>query len=79
MHEKFEDVPFLKKHLKSFHKYCYVANWLVLEKMSNVAIFMETIIAFNFTNGNFTDKRRLFGSYISLFEKNIWNVFSMQR
>ena len=46
MHEKSKNVPFLKDHLKSSHKYTHVANWLVLENMSNVAIFMENIIAF---------------------------------
>ena len=32
---------------------------------------MQNAIAFNFINRNFTDKRRLFGSYILLFEKYV--------
>ena len=46
--------------------------------MSNVAIFMENIIAYNFTNGSFIYKKRLFSPYMLLFEKYIWNAFSMQ-
>ena len=71
MHEKSKNVPFLKDHLKSSHKYTICCKLISFRKYVKRSYFCGKYNSLYFTSSSFIDKQRLFGSYMLLFEKYI--------